>query len=423
MAADGLRNGLSVPAGAALYVGAVLGPGLLLLPGLAVATAGPASVLAWAGLLVLSAPLTATFAALGTKHPVAGGTAAYVAVAFGPRWAAATGWCFVAGVMVGAPTVSLIGGQYVAVLLGGGRPVALLAAALMFAAVLGLNAAGLRTSTRAQLVAVAVLSVLVLLAVTTALPHARPGAWTPFAPHGWLAVGSAANLLALSFVGWEAVTHLVGDFPDPARQLPRAMAAALALITVLYLGLAVTTVVALDPRNTSLVPLADLMQVGLGRAGRQGTAGLAVLLTLGTTNAYIAGAATLSTALSRDGAAPSWIAAGQAHGPPRRGLLLIAAVGTGALLALALDLTSVEGLIRSASTLFVAVYAAGTAAGMRLLTGLARVAAVLAFGLVLLILSFSGRYLLIVVVVSVAATVYLGHRRSRTRPVVGRRGP
>ena len=55
----------------------MLGPGVLLLPALAAEAAGPASVLAWAGLLALSVPLAITFAALGVRFPEAGGTAAY----------------------------------------------------------------------------------------------------------------------------------------------------------------------------------------------------------------------------------------------------------------------------------------------------------------------------------------------------------
>ena len=70
---------LGVASGAALYVGAVLGPGVLLLPALAAQAAGPASVLAWAGLLSASLAIAVTFAALGVRHPVAGGAAAYVA--------------------------------------------------------------------------------------------------------------------------------------------------------------------------------------------------------------------------------------------------------------------------------------------------------------------------------------------------------
>ena len=76
---------LSTRSATALYVGAVLGPGVLLLPALAAEAAGPASVLAWAGLLALSAPARHHFAALGVRFPEAGGTAAYAKAAFGRR--------------------------------------------------------------------------------------------------------------------------------------------------------------------------------------------------------------------------------------------------------------------------------------------------------------------------------------------------
>ena len=90
---------LSTRSATALYVGAVLGPGVLILPALAAEAAGPASVLAWAALLALSAPLAMTFAALGVRYPEAGGTAAYARAAFGPRDGAVTGWWFLAGVV------------------------------------------------------------------------------------------------------------------------------------------------------------------------------------------------------------------------------------------------------------------------------------------------------------------------------------
>src|SRR3954471_13782119 len=126
---------LSTRSTTALYVGAVLGPGVLLLPALAARIAGPASVLAWAGLLALSIPLAITFAALGVRWPEAGGTASYVRAVFGARAGRATGWWFVAGVAVGAPAVALIGGFYVAELVGGGRSTAVVAAVAMVAMV------------------------------------------------------------------------------------------------------------------------------------------------------------------------------------------------------------------------------------------------------------------------------------------------
>src|SRR5918911_446782 len=115
---------MGVTRGAALYVGALIGPGLLLVPALAAQAAGAASVVAWGGLLVLSAPLAVTFAALGVRHPVAGGVAAYVAKGLGNTAGAITGGWFLAAVLLGAPAVSLIGGVYVADLTHGGLPVA-----------------------------------------------------------------------------------------------------------------------------------------------------------------------------------------------------------------------------------------------------------------------------------------------------------
>jgi amino acid efflux transporter len=94
---------LGVIRGGALYVGALIGPGLLLVPALAVQAAGAASIVAWGALLVLSAPLAVTFAALGVRHPVAGGVSAYVREGLGDDAAAVTGGWFLAAVRWARP--------------------------------------------------------------------------------------------------------------------------------------------------------------------------------------------------------------------------------------------------------------------------------------------------------------------------------
>lgn len=94
---------LTVGQGTALYVGAVLGTGVIALPALAARAAGPASLIAWLGLVILSVPLAMTFAALGARYPDAGGVSTYVRYAFGPRAAAVVGWCFYFAVPAGAP--------------------------------------------------------------------------------------------------------------------------------------------------------------------------------------------------------------------------------------------------------------------------------------------------------------------------------
>ena len=71
--------------GSAVSIGAVLGTGVIALPALGAQLAGPASLVAWLALVLLSAPLAWTFAALGARHPDGGGVSTYVRLAFGAR--------------------------------------------------------------------------------------------------------------------------------------------------------------------------------------------------------------------------------------------------------------------------------------------------------------------------------------------------
>jgi len=296
--------------------------------------------------------------------------------------------------VLGAPAVALAGGFYVAELLGTGRDGAVVAAAGMMAVVAAANAVGLHVTARFQLALAGLLAALLLVAVVTALPESRSENWTPFAPHGWGAVGTAASLLMLSFIGWEAVSHLAGELRDPVRQLPRAIFFALGVVVVLYLGLAIATVGVLGTEAPSNVPLADLMGAGLGEAGRTGTAALAAALTMGTMNAYVAAAVKLSGALAEEGSAPASFAR------PGRALVLFAVVAGLLLAALAADVLSLEGLIKATSAAFVAVYVTSTAAGIRLLAGVGRRLAAVSFAAVVIVFAFFGPYLLVPAVVA-----------------------
>jgi amino acid efflux transporter len=394
--------GLGRLRGAALYVGALLGPGLLLVPALAVRAAGPASIVAWAALLVLSAPLAVTFAALGVRHPVAGGVSAYVAEGIGDAAAAVTGGWFLAAVILGAPAVSLIGGMYVADLVNGGTAVAAPVGLGMFACVLTANAIGLHVSSRLQVVLSVVLLALVSIAVAVALPGHAGQHWTPFAPHGWLAVGTAANILVWQFVGWEAGAQLAGEFRDPAHSLPRAIGLAFAIVTTLYIALAVATI-AVPAQAGSEVPLADLVSVGFGTLGRHATAVIAVALTMGTMNVYIGGASKLAAALAEQGALPAWMGGDGARSVPRRPLLALGVIGAIVLAALTAGVGSADALIRATSACFIAVYVLALLSAVRILGGAARASALIALALMVVVAVFSAAYLIVPVVAAVAS--------------------
>jgi amino acid efflux transporter len=395
---------LTVPRATALYIGALLGPGLLLLPGLAAEQAGPASILAWVGLLGLSAILAVVFAALGRAMPGAAGAAGYAAAGFGRRAAAVTRWWFLAGVVAGAPIVCLIGASYVTALTGGGPLARAAIAAGLLLAVLGLALGGVRASTLAQLLLVVLLITVVVTAVTGSAHAADRANWTPFAPHGWLSVGRAASTLMLSFVGWEAVAPLTGRLR--AGQLSRVIGLAFTMTAVLYLGLAVATVSCLGRGANLAVPLADLLQLAVGPAGRAVAAAAALVLTAGSVNAYLSGATEMLHELT---AVPARMGPNGMGRPPRlcaRAFLACIALAGLVLIALsALRLADTAVLVGVPTTMFLCVYLGCTASAARLLRGPTRVAAVLAVLAVLVVLAFCGRALLAAAAVAVVAVV------------------
>ena len=360
---------LTVPQGAALSIGAVLGTGVISLPALAADMAGPASLLAWLALVVLSVPLAATFAALGARYPDGGGVSTYARRAFGRRAAAMVGWCFYFAVPVGAPAAAMFAGHYVADVVGGGTRTALVTATAITLVVATANFFGLKVSGRLQLGLATMLILLLVVATVAALPYADLANLQPFAPHGWAAVGSATALLVWAFAGWEAVSSLAGDYRRPERDLPKATAVAVVVVGVLYLAIAGTSILVLgSAAGTSAAPLSDLLALGIGGPVRAITAVVAVLLTIGAMNAYFAGAAKLGAALGRDGALPVWFARGSAAAEiPRRSLLVVSILALLSLAAFGVLELDLQVLVLVTTGAFSLVYAVGTASALRLL--------------------------------------------------------
>jgi amino acid efflux transporter len=425
--ADGTASAhLTTTRGAALYIGALLGPGLLLLPGLAAAEAGPASVLAWAGLLVLSGLFAVVFGALGRGFGSAGGVIGYVRAGLGARASAVAGWSFLAGVVGGAPVVCLIGAGYVTALTGGGTLIRAAIAALLLTAVLTLAAGGLRTSATAQLLLVALLAAVVIVAVAGSAHSLRAANWTPFAPHGWQAVGHAASTLMLSFVGWEAAAPLTTRFADPGRQLPRVIGAALAVTSLLYLGLAVAATGVLGAGAGTSAPLAALLRDAAGPAGTAAAAVAAVVLTLGAVNAYVTGAAGMASELARPRAARP--GAGTGTGPvPRvpapRFLAAIAVSGLAVISLYGAGWASPAALVALPTSLFLLVYLGCTVSAARVLRGPARWAAAPAAVIVAVVLCYCGWALFapLSVILAVSCSAFCSARRRQARARTARR--
>jgi amino acid efflux transporter len=318
---------------------------------------------------------------------------------------------------VGASSAALVGGAYIADAAGLGPTGTSVIAGALLAIAFAANHIGLRLSGGAQLVLMGLLIALLGVACVTALPHFDTANLTPFAPNGIGGVLSAAAVLFYAFSGWEAASHLSGEFTDPARQLRRVTAFALAIVATVYLSLATATAGVLGSgAGESAVPLTDLLAFGFGPAAAPLTAVCAALLSLGALNTFIAGASRLGAALARDGAMPAPLAKGHEPGrTPHRSLAVLAVLSGTAFLAATGFGLGLDVQMRATSAVLAAVTVLACAAAVRLLTGRARGRAVLATACTAAIATALSWYLLLPLGIAALALVYL--RVKRTRPL------
>jgi amino acid efflux transporter len=247
------------------------------------------------------------------------------------------------------------------------------------------------------------------VAIVIAAPHIQTTRFRPFAPHGSAAVGHAALVVYYAFTGWEAAVHLSAEFRDPRRHLLRATKLTLLVVGVLYLCLVVTVIGVLGATaGRSPAPLTDLLRVGLGDSARLVTAVVAVLLSLGALNTFIAGAARLGASLGRTGAGPRVLArGGLVEEKPQVSLtvqMVVTFVVTVVAAALRLDLRTLMSLT---SVMLGGVTLVGLLAAVWLLAGqrVLKAGAVVAAGVNVVVLSFGGLMVVVPVVVAVVAVV------------------
>lgn len=409
------RGGIGLWHGVALYLSALLGAGVLVLPGQVASMAGPASLLAWAASALLGLPLAFTFAALATRHPGAGGIMTYAERAFGPTAGGIGGWWYFVAVSVGHTVVPLTAGYYLAAAFGLPQAWSPLLAAGVLLLALASTLAGLRASGRAQMALAGGVAAILLSVILVAAPDLDAGNFAPFAPAGIAGVGQAVVVLFMAFAGWEAIAHLSGEFRDVRRTLPRATVLTVVIVTVLYLGLALVVV------GTGTYGTAELDRVAMGVivAGGVGAPAAAVMavaalvICLGTTNAFMASAARLGLALAWEGWAPAALARRAPGGVPWVAALAVAGIGGLGLAASAVLGWGTQTLVFVPAVLVLATYLLGAAAATRLFAGRLRALGALTFVLLLLTVPFAGWHLLVPVGIALAVTCVRTRRLPR----------
>jgi amino acid transporter len=302
----GGRGAMTVWSVAALGIGSMVGAGIFALLGQAALLVGDWTWLSFAlggAVAVLSGY---SYARLGARYPSAGGIVRFFEEAFGRGTLSATlSLLYLVTLPITVAMVARTFGAYATRLVlpsGGHVWFGVLGSAIVVVLVM-VNAVGAGAVGRAELALVAVKLVILagLLAVGAwslgtgshaAAEHARPAAGVLL---------SSVGLTFFAYSGYGMTANAADAVADPAKAIPRAIFLAIAVVAVLYVGLAITVL--------GLVPPAQLVRdadTAVAQAARPvlGSAGFtvvtlgALLATSSAINATLFSALNISHALA-----------------------------------------------------------------------------------------------------------------------------
>jgi amino acid transporter len=310
----------------------VIGAGIFAVPGALAASVGPYAPVAILICAIAIGSVAICFAEAGSRIASSGGVYGCIQAAFGPLTGYVAGMLLWIGNVLSCGSVAAALADVAASLL----PQSLRASAHAFVVVgaigtialinIGGVARGMRLVSLATIIKLVPLVIFVIVGAWVV--HGRN--YVPTEAPDPAGLGRALLLALFAFTGMEGSLCASGEVADPGRSIPRALALALGLVTLLYVAIQVVAQGILGPSLAqSSVPLADAM-ARIGPALRLLMLAGAALSMLGWLSGDILSTPRMLFAFARDGWLPSLL--GHLHGrtnAPHVSILCYAAIAIG----------------------------------------------------------------------------------------------
>lgn len=347
-------------------VAAAIGAGIFVLAAQQAGdTAGPAVSLSFVLAAVVCGFAVLCYAELASTVPVAGSAYTYSYTTFGELIAWIIGWDLVLEFSVGGAVLAKAWSTYLREATGGAlvptidiAGIAVDWGALLVVAVLTVVLAlGIKLSSRVNQVITAIKIAVVLLVIAVGIGYVKASNYSPYIPpakpggggsgseqslfsllsgaegstYGVFGVLAAASVVFFAFIGFDILATTAEEARNPQRDMPRAIIGSLAIVTVLYVAVALVitgmqpyTALATSPGGHTATLATAFTNVGLPWiAGIIALGALAGLMTVAMI--LMLGQIRVLFAMSRDGLLPRALARTGARGIPVR-----ATVGVGA---------------------------------------------------------------------------------------------
>jgi APA family basic amino acid/polyamine antiporter len=346
-----------------LAIGAVIGAGIFGAIGTAAAGqvdaaghvvrsgAGPALVFSFVLLGIACALAGLCYAELASMIPQAGSAYAYAYATLGELVAWIIGWDLILEYAVGNVAVAISWGDYLKTLTGGlygvplwlttgyrtallspdpavhgllesapriaGIPIVVnLPACAIVLFITWLLMMGVRESTRANNVMVAVKLVALALFIGVGVMHIDKANYQPFAPNGFRGIGQGAAIVFFAYIGFDAISTAAEETKNPQRNMPLGILGGLGICTLIYVivGAVLTGMVRADQLGVA-DPLAKALELaGLTNVSKLVALGAVVSMTA-VLLVFQYGQPRIFFAMARDGLLPRWAA--KVHGKHR----------------------------------------------------------------------------------------------------------
>ncbi len=295
-----LKKTLSFKVILLITINSIMGTGIWFLTSAGAKHAGPASLISWGLLSLISVYIAMCFAELTSMFPKAGGVYEFSKQAYGRFWSFVIGW-----------TTSIAGSVTIAMLLLGALqylvpikyaftyiPIAIALIVLFSFVAFG----GMQTST-VVLVTFALITLSAVMAIIIpGFINLNVGNFDPFFVFPTMSVVLAIFFIAETFFGWESAIFLSAETKNPTKIMPKALVWGTVVIALLSFFLAFTAMGSIPwlEYSESVAPLRDLGGIHFGHAGGIIFSVLIFISVIGATAGWIVTAPRLLMSIAED---------------------------------------------------------------------------------------------------------------------------